>query len=84
MPYNLKEEQVQFGDKMATKYTITVTPDHTLGLCGEPNEDGYCKCCLREMKREECSSFGMQQAGMYWLICQYCSDSPAAFRKEDK
>jgi hypothetical protein len=58
--------------------------DHTRGLCGKPDvpEDlprdeldrnpAYCLCCGSEMQIEETSSLGMQELGMYWLVCPIC------------
>lgn len=59
--------------------------DHTRGLCGKPNvpidntpreeveqNAAHCLCCGSEMRVEDCTSSGMNQAGMYWLICPTC------------
>ena len=68
--------------------------DHTRGLCGKPDilddtltlprwvaeeNPPHCRCCGSEMRVEECSSVGMGQLGMYWLICPAC---PAPPKKE--
>ena len=66
---------------------MTVKIDHTRGLCGKPDvldntsreavekDPAHCRCCGSEMKIEECSSLGMQQLGMLWLICTTCSSA---------
>ena len=58
--------------------------DHSRGLCGKPDvpkntsrefiesTPAHCQCCGSIMKIEECTSLGMQQAGMFWLICPVC------------
>ena len=60
--------------------------DHARGLCGEPDipnntprediESGRvipkCQCCGATMQIRDCTSIGMQQLGMYALICPEC------------
>jgi len=58
--------------------------DHTRGLCGTPDvpnntsreavekNPAHCRCCGSEMVIRECSSMGMQQLSMYWLLCPTC------------
>ena len=58
--------------------------DHTRGLCGQPDvpndtprrqlksKPAHCRCCGSEMQVEDCTSAGMDQLGMYWLICPTC------------
>lgn len=58
--------------------------DHSLGLCSNPDvpndtprEDleqnpAHCICCGSDMQIVEMDSLGMQQAGMYRLICTTC------------
>lgn len=58
--------------------------DHTRGLCGKPDvpentpreqleqHPAHCLCCTSEMQIEETSSVGMQQLGMFWLVCPVC------------
>ncbi len=64
--------------------TTTVSIDHSRGLCGKPDvpndtprevveeNPAHCLCCGSEMQVEETSSAGMQQGGMYWLVCPIC------------
>ena len=60
--------------------------DHSKGLCGIPDnkatflsrEDAEanppkCKCCRHRMVVRDCTSEGLNQLGMYWLICEFCS-----------
>ncbi|GEM_PF-2169653 len=62
--------------------------DHSRGLCGKPDtssnsikmEDAIenppkCLCCGSKMSVYKCSSTGMQQLGMFWLICPICPAS---------
>jgi len=63
----------------------TVT-DHTRGLCGKPDvpndtprhvveeNPAHCLCCGHEMQIEEMDSIGMQQGGMYLLVCNFCTE----------
>ncbi len=58
---------------------------HKRRLCGVPDvpnntpkdivekNPAHCCCCSSEMLIEECLSLGMQQLGMYILICPTCS-----------
>ena len=58
--------------------------DYSRGLCSKtdvpnntPRENlkdkpAHCLCCGAEMLVKETSSLGMQQLGMYWLICPVC------------
>ena len=60
--------------------------NHSRSLCGKPDipsgqilpqeeaeiRPPKCKCCGSRMVVKECSSIGMQQLGMYWLICEVC------------
>ena len=60
------------------------TIDHARSLCGKPDvpentprenlkdKPAHCLCCDTEMLVKETSSTGMQQLGMYWLICPVC------------
>jgi len=60
------------------------TVDHTKGLCGKPDvpnntprhvveaNPAHCLCCESEMQVEDCTSEGMNQLGMYWLVCPLC------------
>lgn len=62
----------------------TAKVDHTRGLCGKPDVnkntpieklDGnpaHCKCCGSEMEIRDMNSLGMQQLGMYLLVCKTC------------
>jgi hypothetical protein len=64
-----------------------VAPDHTRGLCGKPDVGNelprevavanppHCLCCGSEMSVEDCTSAGMNQLGMYWVICPICPKS---------
>jgi len=58
--------------------------DHTRGLCGCPDipEDtprevvktkpAHCRCCGSEMYIQDPESFGMQELGIYALLCPTC------------
>lgn len=58
--------------------------DHTRGLCGKPDvpsstprhivevTPAHCLCCKSEMCVEDCTSEGMNQLGMYSLVCPMC------------
>lgn len=58
--------------------------DHTRSLCGKPDvpnntsreelllHPAHCLCCGTEMQVEEVSSVGMQQLGMFWVVCPVC------------
>ncbi len=58
--------------------------DHDRGLCDEPDvpnntpravvesSPAHCRCCGSAMEIHEMNSLGMQQAGMYRLICPVC------------
>ena len=64
--------------------------DHTRGLCGLPDvstdtpratveaRPAHCQCCGSAMEVKECSSLGLQQLGMYWLVCPACPPAPPA------
>lgn len=57
---------------------------HKRKLCGAPDipnntpresvekNPAHCHCCGSEMYIKECTSLGMQQLGMYWLLCPTC------------
>ena len=63
----------------------TTAIDHSRGLCGKPDvsingtpreamevSPAHCLCCGSKMLVEDCTSEGMNQLGMYWLICPIC------------
>ncbi len=61
-----------------------VVCDHTRGLCGKPDvpdntsraeverRPAHCLCCGSEMQVKNTTSSGMNQLGMFWLICPSC------------
>lgn len=62
-----------------------VAVDHSRGLCGIPDlpientprivaetRGAKCQCCGSAMFIQECTSIGMQQLDMYWLMCPIC------------
>jgi hypothetical protein len=66
--------------------TLQLVVDHSRGLCGKsdrgntlPCEEAEanppnCLCCGSPMKVVDCDSSGMNELGMYWLICPLCSN----------
>lgn len=57
--------------------------DHSRGLCGNvantnitrgecEQNPPHCLCCDSPMMIEECSSMGMQQLGMFRVVCPNC------------
>ena len=74
---------------MTTKEAAILKIDHSRGLCGMPDvpnntsleqvlaNPAHCQCCGSEMKVIDCNSIGMQQLGMYWLICSNCPQNPS-------
>lgn len=60
------------------------TVNHNRNLCGRPDvpndtprevveqNPAHCLCCGSEMQIVELSGLGMQQAGMYRLVCPDC------------
>lgn len=63
---------------------ITSCTSEGTGLCGQPDKPNntpraslgttpaHCRCCGSEMETSDCSSLGMQQLGMYILVCPTC------------
>jgi hypothetical protein len=70
--------------------------DHSRGLCGQPDvgdtiareevekNPAHCRCCGSEMQIKECGSSGMQQLGMFWLICPTCPPPKPAQKREGR
>lgn len=61
----------------------TAEHDHSRGLCQQPDVPNdtprfmarnlaRCRCCGSRMRDEDCDSAGMNQLGMYWLVCPLC------------
>ena len=64
-----------------------VVIDHSLGLCGKPDQTNMtweeaqqsppkCCCCKQPMHPVECVSFGMQELGMFHVLCMHCPNKP--------
>ncbi len=80
-------EYRKFGQEArdyVSKMRRELEPDHERGLCGKPDipnnmpreeiekNPAHCLCCGSEMAIKDCSSMGMQQLGMYILVCPTC------------